>query len=57
LPSNQFQKLIEKGDLKVINSNNKLSSFVCEKLKYASKNDYIEASRRYQIIAPYLQAE
>lgn len=57
LPNNEFKKLIELQKFKALSDETKISENIHSYLKHASVDDCIEASRRYSIIAPYLQGE
>jgi putative transposase len=57
LPESEFKQLIDKGDFLSRDASMNSDSDIYEYFKNASETDCIEASRRYQIIAPYLQGE
>lgn len=57
LPSIEFQKLLDKGDFLLRDASIHGEADIEQYFKHASESDCIEASRRYQIIAPYLQGE
>jgi transposase InsO family protein len=57
LPNHEFNKLIEQEKFKSLAHDTRISEKISAYLKYASVDDCIEASRRYSIIAPYLQGE
>lgn len=57
MPSREFKKILEQGGFETINENHDFQSEIYKIFKNASEGDCIEASRRYQIIAPYLQGE
>ncbi len=57
LPSSEFEKLVDNGDFILRNVSIHGEEDIEQYLKHASESDCIEASRRYQIIAPYLQGE
>lgn len=57
LPNHEFNKLIEQEKFKGLYDDTRISENIYSYLKHASVDNCIEASRRYSIIARYLQGE